>query len=96
MTSRCPMDLRHFPMDTQECELRIASWGFTEGDLQYEWLSKKDSQNKIIPPIKLAEDITLSNFRVVNYQWNSYIRNLTTGDCKSNNAHLFLTLVLIV
>ncbi|XP_075252272.1 glycine receptor subunit alpha-2-like [Convolutriloba macropyga] len=79
VTSRCPMDLRHFPMDTQECELRIASWGFTEGDLQYEWLSKKDSQNKIIPPIKLAEDITLSNFRVVNYQWNSYIRNLTTG-----------------
>ena len=64
-------------MDTQECELRIASWGFTKTDLQYEW--KRDNKNPENPPIHLADDITLSNFKVVNYQWNSYIRNLSTG-----------------
>ena len=68
------MDLRLFPMDTQECELRIASWGFTTTDLQYEWMIVDDK-----PPINLADDITLSNFRLVNFQWDSYIRNLTTG-----------------
>ena len=74
VTSRCPMDLAYFPMDVQACELRIASWGYTSDDITYQWQYEEKTF-----PIQLAQDITLSNFRVINFTCRSWDRELTTG-----------------
>ena len=37
LTLACPMNLKLFPLDTQTCHLTIASYGWTERDLQYIW-----------------------------------------------------------
>lgn len=34
---KCPMNLRRFPHDSQECHMRIASYGYTTNDLILEW-----------------------------------------------------------
>ena len=67
------MDLAYFPMDIQACELRIASWGYTADDITYQW--------QFVPnfPIVLAQDITLSNFKVINFSCRSWDRSLSTG-----------------
>ena len=68
------MDLAYFPMDVQSCELRIASWGYTSDDITYKWKLDPDDF-----PIVLAQDITLSNFRVINFTCRSWDRSLSTG-----------------
>ncbi|XP_075251232.1 gamma-aminobutyric acid receptor subunit beta-like isoform X3 [Convolutriloba macropyga] len=81
VTSRCPMDLAYFPMDVQACELRIASWGYTSDDITYQW--KYDPKTF---PIVLAQDITLSNFRVINFTCRSWDRSLSTGNWSTLGA----------
>ncbi|XP_063711075.1 gamma-aminobutyric acid receptor subunit beta-like [Symsagittifera roscoffensis] len=81
VTSRCPMDLAYFPMDVQSCELRIASWGYTSDDITYKWKLDPDDF-----PIVLAQDITLSNFRVINFTCRSWDRSLSTGNWSTLGA----------
>ena len=89
VTSRCPMDLAYFPMDVQACELRIASWGYTSDDITYQW--KYDPKTF---PIVLAQDITLSNFRVINFTCRSWDRSLSTGEYLSLNQQITLVYIL--
>jgi len=37
LTLSCPMTLELFPLDTQICYLRVASYGFTTDDVIYQW-----------------------------------------------------------
>ncbi|XP_075249837.1 gamma-aminobutyric acid receptor subunit rho-1-like isoform X2 [Convolutriloba macropyga] len=71
VTSRCPMNLRYFPMDTQICELRIASYGYTNKDLMYQWHYRDI--------IAVENDTTLANFRLINFTLTSFNRTITTG-----------------
>ncbi|XP_029196997.1 glycine receptor subunit alphaZ1-like isoform X2 [Acropora millepora] len=40
LTAQCDMDLRLFPLDTQECELIIESYAYTVDDVVYNWKNK--------------------------------------------------------
>ncbi|XP_063710980.1 gamma-aminobutyric acid receptor subunit pi-like [Symsagittifera roscoffensis] len=71
VTSRCPMNLRYFPMDTQVCELRIASYGYTCKDVIYQWHWRDI--------IAVENDTTLANFRMINYTLTNFNRSLSTG-----------------
>jgi len=37
LTLSCPMALDLFPLDTQICHLKVASYGFTTDDVMYQW-----------------------------------------------------------
>ncbi|OXA60668.1 Gamma-aminobutyric acid receptor subunit beta, partial [Folsomia candida] len=37
VTAACNMDLRHFPMDSQLCNIEIESFGYTMSDIRYNW-----------------------------------------------------------
>merc|ERR1719400_1252836 len=49
----CPMDLTHFPMDSQLCTLEIESYGYTMKDLIYLW--QEGSAVEVSPDVSLAE-----------------------------------------
>ncbi|CAD5114971.1 DgyrCDS4001 [Dimorphilus gyrociliatus] len=57
----CPMHLENFPMDTQNCPLRLASHGYDTSDVLYVWTYGAGSS------IKMASDMTLSQFDLIDF-----------------------------
>ncbi|CAL8094628.1 unnamed protein product [Calicophoron daubneyi] len=54
MRLACQMDLRNFPMDTQECGMDIGSYGYTLNQLRFLWHNET--------PISIKEDLQISEF----------------------------------
>ncbi|XP_025087409.1 gamma-aminobutyric acid receptor alpha-like [Pomacea canaliculata] len=52
----CPMHLEKFPMDTQKCPLYIASFGYNNNDVIYEW--RFGNRKAVVA----SRDMTLSQF----------------------------------
>ncbi|KAI6239403.1 Gamma-aminobutyric acid receptor subunit beta [Aphelenchoides fujianensis] len=69
VTATCPMNLKLFPMDTQECKLEIESYGYTTDDIDYFWGHKIDVKE---PPEKAVafDKFGLPQFRRVGYRVN--------------------------
>ncbi|KAK2570291.1 Gamma-aminobutyric acid receptor subunit beta-3 [Acropora cervicornis] len=40
--ANCPMDLRLFPFDKQQCDLNIESYGYNAENMQYQWENRTD------------------------------------------------------
>ncbi|XP_074598820.1 glutamate-gated chloride channel-like isoform X2 [Brevipalpus obovatus] len=40
----CPMDLKYYPLDEQECNMRMASYGYTLDDLKFLWRENEPVQ----------------------------------------------------
>ena len=57
----CPMDLSHFPMDSQLCTLEIESYGYAMADLVYFW-------NDGVKSVEVSPDVSLAEFHVVGYR----------------------------
>ncbi|CAL8113696.1 unnamed protein product [Orchesella dallaii] len=68
----CPMDLRHFPMDSQLCTIEIESFGYTMSDIRYKWAAGPGSVG--------MGDVSLPQFKVYGYRQKSYDISLTTGN----------------
>ncbi|XP_076042745.1 uncharacterized protein LOC143026366 isoform X2 [Oratosquilla oratoria] len=54
----CQMHLRKFPLDTQECPLRLASYGYSAKDMVYKW-----------DPAKLVTvdpDVSIAQYELIN------------------------------
>ncbi|KAJ8298287.1 hypothetical protein KUTeg_024818 [Tegillarca granosa] len=61
-TFGCPMDLQSYPLDSQQCYLRMESYGYSASTLSFRW-------NKT--PVQKSPDLTLAQFKfgeVTTYQ----------------------------
>lgn len=68
---RCTMDLTSFPVDVQTCDIKIASYAYTEDDLQLRW--------KIETPIQLIPKLEVPGFVVSKYETGTMPSWTTTG-----------------
>ena len=69
----CPMNLAHFPFDTQMCTVEIESFGYTMSDLKYAWNSGDNS-------VQLSKDLTLPQFKVLGHRQRLIEVSLTSGN----------------
>jgi anionic glutamate receptor len=71
MTLSCPMNFKYYPMDVQQCELRLASYAYTREDIDYHW--------KLFEPIQIKAGLvdSLPQFKVTN---------LSTAMCDSTTS----------
>ncbi|KAM7538700.1 hypothetical protein Aperf_G00000054717 [Anoplocephala perfoliata] len=67
MRFACQMDLQTFPMDVQECDINIGSYGYTLSELKFVWSTKA--------PIEINKDMQLSEFNTPT--------EFITSDCTS-------------
>ncbi|KAF7255110.1 hypothetical protein EG68_08300 [Paragonimus skrjabini miyazakii] len=67
MRLACQMELRTFPMDTQECGMDIGSYGYTLNQLRFVWRNES--------PVSLKPNIQISEFDPPE--------NVVTHDCSS-------------
>lgn len=61
----CPMDLRMFPMDIQECNLNIESYGYSTRDIKFEW-EKSDSKISIGTKVRTLPQYNLTGFKTTS------------------------------
>ena len=69
----CPMDLSHFPMDSQFCTLEIESYGYAMAALVYFW-------NDGVKSVEVSPDVPWQNFHVVGYRQRRVLEVLTSGN----------------
>ncbi|KAI6207390.1 Unc-49B protein [Aphelenchoides besseyi] len=77
VTATCPMNLKLFPMDTQECKLEIESYGYTTDDIDYYWGRKVDTTD---PPEKA---VAFDKFSLPQFRRTGYRVNITTATTSS-------------
>lgn len=80
----CPMDLRMFPMDIQECMLNIESYGYSTRDITYQW---EHSEKRISIGKKVR---TLPQYNLTSYRTSSRVTQYVVG----NWSGLIATFVL--
>ncbi|KAK8387864.1 hypothetical protein O3P69_020048 [Scylla paramamosain] len=81
LTLSCPMNLKLYPLDTQVCELLMASYGWTTEDLVFKWEDKD--------PIQVNKNLHLPRFtlkEVVPKYCNS---KTNTGEYSCLKVNLF-------
>ena len=67
------MDLRHFPMDSQLCNIEIESFGYTMSDIRYVWHVGPTS-------VGVSTEVSLPQFKVVGYKQRANEISLSTGN----------------
>jgi len=71
LTMSCPMNYRRFPFDTQECTLRMASYGYTDKDVLFDW-KKSD-------PIQVPSSLIISKFSLEGFNPTKCDSTTNTG-----------------
>ncbi|XP_071082672.1 glycine receptor subunit alpha-2-like [Haliotis cracherodii] len=59
VTMQCRMDLSKFPLDRQECGIKMESYGYTTDDVYFTWSSERKSTS--VMPNAYIPDFTLTN-----------------------------------
>ncbi|XP_045615635.1 glutamate-gated chloride channel [Procambarus clarkii] len=72
LTLSCPMDLKLYPLDTQVCELLMASYGWTTEDLVFHWESKE--------PIQVTKNLHLPRFTLEHFVTEYCNSKTNTGE----------------
>ncbi|KAK3864844.1 hypothetical protein Pcinc_029506 [Petrolisthes cinctipes] len=72
LTLSCPMDLKLYPLDTQICELRMASYGWTTEDLLFKW---KENE-----PIQVTKELHLPRFTLEHFETKYCNSKTNTGE----------------
>ncbi|KAJ6221593.1 hypothetical protein RDWZM_000138 [Blomia tropicalis] len=72
MVFSCPMDMTRYPHDSQECTIRMASYGYTSQSIIYEW--------KSVNPVQITPNLNLPNgFRLTHYSTDECSSKTNTG-----------------
>uniref|UniRef100_A0A8C4NIB2 Glycine receptor, alpha 4a n=1 Tax=Eptatretus burgeri TaxID=7764 RepID=A0A8C4NIB2_EPTBU len=71
LTLGCNMDLRYFPMDTQECRIVIESYGYSIEDLQFHW----EKHN----PVQVDKQLELPQFMLHRLKTGTCTSGYSTG-----------------
>ncbi|KAI6183057.1 Gamma-aminobutyric acid receptor subunit beta [Aphelenchoides bicaudatus] len=99
VTATCPMNLKFFPMDTQECRLEIESYGYTTDDIDYFWyvLIKMHLIHNIIDTKKPPHTAVAFNvFGLPQFRRAGYRVNITTATTSSGAYdRLYFEVILI-
>ncbi|OQV20937.1 Glutamate-gated chloride channel [Hypsibius exemplaris] len=82
LTLACTMDLRFFPMDRQVCEIRMASYGYTTDDIEFDW-------KQIAAPVQLA-NFTMPRFALEGIRTGYCTSVTSTGSYSCLKVLLFL------
>jgi len=71
VTSQCPMNLRHFPMDKQKCRLNIEAFSYDDKEMTLNW--HKDN------PVTVSKSIQIPSYTLSEYRWFASVEEFTTG-----------------
>ncbi|KAI2796054.1 Glycine receptor subunit alpha-3 [Blomia tropicalis] len=72
MVFSCPMDMTRYPHDSQECTIRMASYGYTSQSIIYEW--------KSVNPVQITPNLNLPNgFRLTHHSTEECTSKTNTG-----------------
>ena len=100
LTLSCPMDLKLYPLDRQQCELRIASCElqlFREKITEIDNFSFEDGWTtadlvyiwKEIDPVQIVKDLNLPRFKLEQFQ-TTYCNTITnTGLSRQKSGGYF-------
>ena len=83
------MDLTDFPMDRQQCPLRVGSFGYPTNDVIYEWVK---SGKKFDNGVLIAENMKLSQFDLIEVPTD----NITTIMNKGIKINLYITIYIVM
>ena len=83
------MDLTDFPMDRQQCPLRVGSFGYPTNDVIYEWVK---SGKKFDNGVLIAENMKLSQFDLIEVPTD----NITTIMNKGMKINLYNTIFIFL
>lgn len=72
MELSCPMNLRSYPMDVQNCEIRAASYGYTTNDIVFVWKNEN--------PVQVSKNIYLPKFRMQQTTHDYCTSRTNTGE----------------
>uniref|UniRef100_A0A914H3U0 Ig-like domain-containing protein n=1 Tax=Globodera rostochiensis TaxID=31243 RepID=A0A914H3U0_GLORO len=69
----CPMHLQYYPMDVQTCLIDLASYAYTDSDIEYRWKEQD--------PVQLKDGLesSLPSFQLTNVSTTSCTSNTNTG-----------------
>lgn len=67
----CPMDLKYYPLDKQNCTIEMASYGYLDEDLKFIW--------KEVDPVQIAKPLNLPRFTLETYDTAYCTSRTTTG-----------------
>lgn len=65
LTLSCPMNLRNYPFDKQECSIRIESFAYDTSKLTLAWALSREQER----PVDVSEEIELPQFQVKKLEW---------------------------
>lgn len=68
----CPMDLKYYPLDKQNCTIEMASYGYLDEDLKFIW--------KELNPVQIAKPLNLPRFTLETYDTAYCTSRTTTGE----------------
>ncbi|XP_053206184.1 glutamate-gated chloride channel-like [Panonychus citri] len=68
----CPMDLKYFPLDIQNCSIRMASYGYTTEDLVFLWRAGD--------PVQITKSLHLPRFTLMKYLTSYCTSKTNTGE----------------
>ncbi|CAF0717919.1 unnamed protein product [Brachionus calyciflorus] len=74
VTAACPMDFRLFPMDHQECDLEIESYGFRMEDIKYKWAAGLNTSAVDVAPTIELPQLKYKEYKLIERQFR-----LSTG-----------------
>ncbi|XP_071525784.1 glutamate-gated chloride channel-like isoform X4 [Panulirus ornatus] len=72
LTLSCPMDLKLFPLDRQQCQLLMASYGWTTEDLVFLW--------KDVDPVQVTKNLHLPRFTLEKFITDYCNSKTNTGE----------------
>lgn len=67
----CPMDLKYYPLDKQNCTIEMASYGYLDEDLKFLW--------KENDPVQIAKPLNLPRFTLESHNTSYCTSRTTTG-----------------
>lgn len=67
----CPMDLKYYPLDKQNCTIEMASYGYTDDDLKFVWKDKN--------PVQIPPTLSLPRFTLESSNTSSCTSRTSTG-----------------
>ncbi|KAG9509853.1 Glutamate-gated chloride channel, partial [Fragariocoptes setiger] len=67
----CPMDLKYYPLDKQNCTIEMASYGYLDEDLKFVWKEKS--------PVQISKPLTLPRFTLETFVTAYCTSRTTTG-----------------